>query len=91
MCILEFVLNSVAFLPPGGVEGPPGDSYLQSYFLGFLLCTAWRLCAARQATPTGLPILSDFGIFVMWGYFGSDSYDIRILGMVNCYLKMHNW
>jgi len=28
--------------PPGSVEDALGDSCLQNYFLGFLLCTAWR-------------------------------------------------
>jgi len=39
---------------PGGVEGPLGGSCLQSLFSGFLLCIAWWLGTARQATQTGL-------------------------------------
>jgi len=72
--------------PPGDVEGPPGGSCLQNHFWGFLLCTAWRLSVARQATETGLHSSRKCWCFRDVGMLGSDYYDMKILGTVNCYL-----
>jgi len=41
--------------PPGSVEGPPGDSYVQDPKTRFSSCTAWRQGAVRQAIQTSLP------------------------------------
>lgn len=36
------------------------------------------------------PVLSDFGISVMWRCLGSDSYYMRIIDIMNCYLYRLN-
>jgi len=77
--------------PPGGVEGPRGGSCLQNHFWGFLLCTAWRLSAVRQATETALHSSREWWCFRDVGMLGSDSYDMKIFGTVNCYLWPPNW
>ena len=49
---------------PGGVEGQPGDSYVQDPKIGFSSCTAWRQGAARQAIQTGLSSSCGFWVFL---------------------------
>ena len=87
MCILLFCVNFRSFWnftqkPPGGVEGPPGNSYHQSPKLGFSSCTAWRVGAVRQAlrigwfSSGGFWVLRDVGTF---GVYLNDWYACNYL------------
>jgi len=81
------LLNLVTFLENsrnrlGALKARQATHASRTHFLGFLLCTAWRLGAVRQATQIGLPNSLGFLVFQWCGDVWSNSYDMRIIGML---------